>query len=104
MGGLLNAARIHRTAREAGLECQLGAQVGESGILSAAGRHYATRSDHVRWCEGSYDSILLETSVTEPDITVGPGGAASAITGPGLGVSPTADRLEACTLEKIAVN
>ena len=103
MGGLLNAARIHRIAREAGLECQLGAQVGESGILSAAGRHYATRSDEVRWYEGSYDSILLETAVTHPDITVGPGGAAAAIVEPGLGVSPIADRLDGCTLERIAV-
>lgn len=101
MGGLSNAARIHRIAREGGLECQLGAQVGESGILSAAGRHYATRSDEVRWYEGSYDSVLLETAVTEPDITVGPGGRASAIVGPGLGVSPIAERLDGCTVEKI---
>ena len=104
MGGLLNAARIHRIARDAGLECQLGAQVGESGILSAAGRHYATRSDEVRWYEGSYDSILLETAVTHPDITVGKGGAAAAITEPGLGVSPVAERLEECTLETIVVS
>jgi len=103
MGGLSNAARIHRIAREGGLECQLGAQVGESGILSAAGRHYATRSDEVRWYEGSYDSVLLETAVTEPDITVGPGGRAGAISGPGLGVSPIADRLDGCTVEKIVL-
>ncbi len=103
MGGLLNAARIHRIAREAGLECQLGAQVGESGILSAAGRHYATRSDEVRWYEGSYDSLLLETAVTQPDITIGRRGEARAITEPGLGVSPIADRLDRCTLERFAV-
>lgn len=103
MGGLSNAARIHRIAREGGLECQLGAQVGESGILSAAGRHYATRSDAVHWYEGSYDSVLLETAVTEPDITVGPGGRAGAISGPGLGVSPIAERLDRCTVEKIVI-
>ncbi|MGI9249101.1 MAG: mandelate racemase/muconate lactonizing enzyme family protein [Woeseiaceae bacterium] len=103
VGGLLNATRIHRIARDAGLECQLGAQVGESGILSAAGRHYATRSDDVRWYEGSYDSILLEKAITHPDITVGQGGVATAIMEPGLGVSPIADRLDECTLEKIVV-
>lgn len=104
MGGLLNAARIHGIARQAGLECQLGAQVGETGILSAAGRHYATRSDAVRWYEGSYDSVLLETAVTEPDITVGPGGEAHAITRLGLGVIPIAERLNERTLETITIN
>jgi len=103
MGGLSNAARIHRIARDGGLECQLGAQVGESGILSAAGRHYATRSDEVRWYEGSYDSVLLVTAVTEPDITVGRGGQASAISGPGLGVSPIVERLDGCTIERIVL-
>lgn len=103
VGGLLNAGRIHRCAQDAGLQCQLGAQVGETGILSAAGRHYGTRSEGVRWFEGSYDSLLLETSITEPDITIGPGGRATAITGPGLGVTPVPRHLEACTVQKISV-
>jgi muconate cycloisomerase len=103
VGGLLNAGRIHRCAQAAGLQCQLGAQVGETGILSAAGRHYGTRSEGVRWFEGSYDSILLQTSITEPDITIGLGGRATAITGPGLGVTPVAEHLEACTVQKISV-
>ena len=103
VGGLLNAARIHRLAEDAGLGCQLGAQVGETGILSAAGRHYGTRCEGVRWFEGSYDSILLETVFTEPDITIGPGGRAQAMTGPGLGVTPNPEQLEACTTEKIKV-
>ncbi len=103
VGGLLNAGRIHRCAEAAGLQCQLGAQVGETGILSAAGRHYGTRSEGVRWFEGSYDSILLETSITEPDITIGPGGRATAITRLGLGVTPVPERLEACTVQRIPV-
>ncbi len=103
VGGLLNAGRIHRCAQAAGLQCQLGAQVGETGLLSAAGRHYGTRSEGVRWFEGSYDSILLETAITEPDITIGPGGRATAITGPGLGVTPVLERLAACTVQKISV-
>jgi L-alanine-DL-glutamate epimerase-like enolase superfamily enzyme len=89
-GGLVNAGRIDRLAREAGLACQLGAQVGEAGILSAAGRHYATRSAGVRWCEGSYGKLLLEEDITEPDITVGPGGVAPALEGAGIGVTPGA--------------
>lgn len=93
-GGLINAARIDRLAREAGLKCQLGAQVGEAGILSAAGRHYATRSAGVRWCEGSYGQLLLEEDLTDPDITVGPGGVAPALDSAGMGVIPVADRLQ----------
>jgi muconate cycloisomerase len=103
VGGLVNAARIQRCAQAAGLECQLGAQVGETGLLSAAGRHFATRVDDVRWCEGSYDGVLLETQITAPDITVGPGGWADAIAGPGLGVAPLDEALDACTVQRIAV-
>lgn len=102
-GGLINSGRIHRIGRDAGLACQLGAQVGESGILSAAGRHYATRCDDVIWCEGSYDAMLLEASITEPDITIGPGGRASALKGPGLGVSPTNEGLAEFVTDRIAV-
>jgi muconate cycloisomerase len=93
-GGLINAGRIDQLARAAGLACQLGAQVGEAGILSAAGRHYATRSAGVRWCEGSYGQLLLEEDITEPDVTVGPGGMAPALEGAGIGVTPTPERLQ----------
>jgi L-Ala-D/L-Glu epimerase len=92
-GGLINAQRIDQLARAAGLACQLGAQVGETGILSAAGRHYATRSQGVRWCEGSYGQLLLEEDITEPDITVGPGGVAPALETHGIGVTPAIERL-----------
>lgn len=93
-GGLLNTGRIHALARGAGIACQLGAQVGEAGFLSAAGRHVATRLAGLRWCEGSYGRILLEDDVVEPDLTVGPGGAAPALTGPGLGVIPRLAQLQ----------
>ena len=93
-GGLINAGRIDQLARAAGLACQLGAQVGEAGVLSAAGRHYATRSQGVRWCEGSYGQLLLEEDITEPDITVGPGGMAPALDTHGIGVTPAPERLQ----------
>ena len=93
-GGLINAGRIDQLARAAGLQCQLGAQVGEAGILSAAGRHYATRSAGVRWCEGSYGQLLLEEDITEPDVTVGPGGMAPALDTDGMGVTPVPEKLQ----------
>jgi L-alanine-DL-glutamate epimerase-like enolase superfamily enzyme len=103
VGGLLNAGRIHRCARAAGLECQLGAQTVETGLLSAAGRHYATRAADVRWLEGSSDGLFMERLITAPDITIGRGGRARALTGPGLGVAPVAPSLDACTLQRFPV-
>lgn len=93
-GGLINTGRIHAAAREAGLKCQLGAQVGETGILSAAGRHIATRCAGIVWREGSYGKLLLEQDIVEPDITVGLEGHATALETPGLGVRPVEDWLE----------
>lgn len=103
VGGLLNAGRIHRCARAAGLDCQLGAHPGESGLLAAAGRHYATRAGELRWLEGGDDSLLLSGPITTPDVTAGPGGWARPLAGPGLGVVPDPARLDACTLRRFAV-
>lgn len=103
-GGLINAGRIDQLARAAGLACQLGAQVGEAGILSAAGRHYATRSQGVRWCEGSYGQLLLEEDITEPDVTVGPGGVAPALETDGIGVIPVPERLQRYEHERLTVS
>ena len=99
-GGLLNTARLYRLARAAGLRCQLGAQVGETGLLSAAGRHVATRLADIVWCEGSYGWILLRPDIVTPDITVGRGGWAPALTAPGLGVTPEPGKLERYTTAK----
>ena len=99
-GGLLNCGRIHHLAFQAGLDCQLGAQVGETGILSAAGRQVATRLDNLLWREGSYGRILLEADITEPDVTVGPGGWAPALESPGLGTAPVSDALERYVVER----
>ncbi len=92
-GGLINVGRIHQRAREAGLRCQLGAQVGETGLLSVAGRHYATRCPNVLWFEGSYGGLQLEDEITEPDSTLGPDGWAPALDTPGLGVEPSGAKL-----------
>jgi L-Ala-D/L-Glu epimerase len=93
-GGLINAHRIHGSAIDAGLRCQLGAQVGETGILSAAGRLFATRSEGLAWVEGSYGRLLLESDITQPDIAIEPGGYARAIDGVGLGVTLIAGAVE----------
>jgi L-alanine-DL-glutamate epimerase-like enolase superfamily enzyme len=85
-GGLLGACRLRDLARQAGIGFMLGAQVGETAILSSAGRHFATRSQGLRFCEGSFGTFLLEEDIGTEDLTFGPGGKAPAIGGHGLGV------------------
>ena len=68
-GGFLNSLRIAALAHQAGLGYQLGCQVGETGILSAAGRHFATSVADIRYLEGSYDRFLVKERLTVEDIT-----------------------------------
>lgn len=89
-GGLFASLARAEEARAAGLGFQMGCQVGESGILSAAGRHFAFLAPDARHLEGSYDRHLLAENLTREDITFGYGGSAPRLAGPGLGV--TVDR------------
>lgn len=92
-GGFLACLRLAALARSAGLGYQLGCHPGESGILSAAGRHFATSVRDIRYLEGSYDRHLLRRNLTNEDMTFGYGGWAHALTGPGLGVTVREDQL-----------
>jgi muconate cycloisomerase len=92
-GGLTGAFRLRDLARAAGIGFMLGAQVGETAILSAAGRQFAARSPGVRFCEGSFGSFLLEQDIGRQDLTFGAGGAAPALEGPGLGIEVDRQRL-----------
>jgi muconate cycloisomerase len=85
-GGLLRSAEIARVAHQAGLACVVGAQVGESGILSAAGRHLAAAIPDVMFVEGSAGALLLEHDLTAENVLPGRGGWARTFDGSGLGV------------------
>lgn len=97
-GGFLASLKLAATAQAAGLDCQLGCQVGETGILSAAGRHFATSVGGLRYLEGSYDRHLVRERLTVEDLTFGYGGCASAIDRAGLGVS-----IDETALQRVAV-
>ena len=86
-GGFLPSLKLAALAHQAGLGYQLGCQVGETGILSAAGRHFATTVKNIRYLEGSYDRFLVAERLTKEDLTFGWGGYAPALTGPGLGIT-----------------
>lgn len=90
-GGLLGAARLRDLAVSHGIPWMLGAQVGETAILSAAGRQLAARGGEPRWCEGSFGTLLLERDLSAEDVTFGPGGLAPALRGDGLGITIVVD-------------
>jgi L-Ala-D/L-Glu epimerase len=100
-GGFLPSLRLAAKAQAAGLGSQLGCQVGETGILSAAGRHFATSVAGLHYLEGSYDRHLVRQRLTLDDLTFGYGGRAPALSGPGLGVELDEAALENVTLQSL---
>jgi len=104
-GGPLAALEIVRLAEEAGSGCQLGAQVGESGILTAAGRLVATLADPAfRHHEGADTMFLLRRDLTVENLTARPGGRGDAPNGAGLGVCVDWQRLHALTRRRKAAD
>ncbi|MFH1301057.1 MAG: dipeptide epimerase, partial [Planctomycetota bacterium] len=67
---------------------------GETGILSAVGRHFASSVKEIAFLEGSFDRYLLVENVINEEISFGWGGRASALNGPGLGISVNEKRLQ----------
>jgi muconate cycloisomerase len=102
-GGFLNSLRLATLAQRHGLRYQLGCHPGESGILSAAGRHFAASVRDIAWLEGSYDRHVLATLATEPDITLHYGGWAPALQGPGLGVAPVPAKLRCIEVRRQSI-
>lgn len=71
VGGLLAAKRIVQIAQRHGIACHLGAQVGESGILSAAGRVFAACNQPFENYEGSMNRVLLRRDLVCENLNVG---------------------------------
>ncbi|HYO91621.1 MAG TPA: enolase C-terminal domain-like protein [Pyrinomonadaceae bacterium] len=85
-GGIARTLRLARLAERAGLKVQLGSHVGETAILSAAGRHVAAHLCDPAFVEGSYGQMLLAEDVSQDSIGFGHGGRAPLLRGMGLGV------------------
>jgi muconate cycloisomerase len=99
-GGFIPSLRLAQFARANGLGCQLGCQVGETAILSAAGRHFAVSVAGLRYIEGSYDSHLVRETLAKENMTFGWGGWAPTLIRPGLGVTLDPAALERVTIRK----
>ncbi|HJT76427.1 MAG TPA: enolase C-terminal domain-like protein, partial [Gemmataceae bacterium] len=102
-GGFIPSLRLVQFARQHNLGCQLGCQIGETALLSAAGRHFAASVGGLRYLEGSYDRHLVRERLGRRDITFGWGGWARALPGPGLGVVVDPRALERVTMRKEAL-
>jgi muconate cycloisomerase len=89
--------RIAEIAADAGVTVVVGAQVGESGLLSAAGRHLAACLAP-RHLEGSAGRLLLREDITRERVLPGRAGLARPHAGAGLGVTVKADVLHRHTL------
>ena len=99
-GGFIPTLRLAQFAAKHGLGYQLGCQVGETALLSAAGRQFATSVAGLRYVEGSYDKHLVRENLATKDITFGWGGWAPALAGPGLGITIDRAALERTAARK----
>lgn len=95
MGGLVRSLAIVEAARASGIGVIVGAQVGETSLLTRAGLTvaHAARENLVAQ-EGAFGTLLLERDVCDPPLMFGRGGLLdtakypSLARGPGFGLGP----------------
>lgn len=85
-GGFRKAIRMIDFIRKSPFSFQIGCTLGESGILSAAGRTLCLLSKDAVNYDGSYDRFLLKKNTTMAPVSFGPKGEAGPLKNPGLGV------------------
>ena len=100
-GGITGSLAIAKLAQQAGIKIQVGAQVGETGILSAAGRMFAAHLPALEFAEGSFGAWLLTEDVTFEDVSFGYAGIAPLLRTRGLSVTVKDETLERLAVEKI---
>jgi L-Ala-D/L-Glu epimerase / N-acetyl-D-glutamate racemase len=99
-GGVTGSLAIAKLAHDAGVKIQVGSQVGETGILSAAGRTFAAHLPALEFAEGSFGTWLLAEDVTLESIAFGFGGRAPLLKTRGLSVTVNEEALERFTTKK----
>jgi muconate cycloisomerase len=103
-GGIIASVRRCREARQAGLTVQVGCQVGESSLLSAAQLALLAQVPDVTYVEGCFGRLLLREDVARPILQFGYGGRPPRpATGLGLGVvvDEVALRRWACAHDRV---
>lgn len=102
-GGFRNSLKIIEYLRYRGMPFQIGCQLGESGILSAAGRALSLLCGDAHYYDGSYDAFLLKENITVDHVSFGPGGEAGPLEGPGLGVEVSPQSLERLSTDCLSI-
>lgn len=87
LGGLMAAMKVAELAHKNNIEVHLGAQVGESGVLASAQRHFAGALSAYENVEGAMNIFLLQRDITKQCLTVPFGARARISREAGLGVS-----------------
>ena len=93
MGGLIRSLQLIEVARACGIGVIVGAQVGETSLLTRAALTVARAAgDALVAQEGAFGTFLLERDVCDPPLMFGAGGVLEAsaypmLTQPGLGAA-----------------
>ena len=96
VGGLLEARRVHDVVHAQGAPVWCGGML-ETGIGRAANLALAALPGFTLPGDTSASSRYFHDDITEP-FEMAPDGTMAVPSGPGIGVEPRPDRLEACTL------
>jgi L-alanine-DL-glutamate epimerase-like enolase superfamily enzyme len=92
-GGFRRSLRIIEFLRARNIPFQVACQLGESGLLSAAGRALSLLCRDALYHDGSYDDYLLKENITKKNISFGWAGEAGPLGGVGLGVEVDVEKL-----------
>lgn len=89
MGGILRALAVVDAARRSGVRVIVGAQVGETSVLSRAALTVAAHAgDGLVAQEGAFGTLLLAADVCDPPVMFGPAGELTApAPAPGFGLT-----------------
>jgi o-succinylbenzoate synthase len=98
VGGLLESVRIHDAAMAAGMDLWVGGML-ETGVGRAANLALASLTGITMPGDTSASDRYFDEDLTAP-FELDPDGTMAVPAGPGIGVEPRPERLEACTLRR----
>jgi muconate cycloisomerase len=103
-GGFRRSLKMLDILRANSIAFQIGCQLGESGILSAAGRALGLVTKDAVYHDGSYDNFLLKENLTKKNVGFEIGGRAGPLLNPGIGIEVDKNKIDKlCGSERIVI-
>ena len=93
-GGFRKAYQIYQRARSKQMTIVVGAHVGETAILSFAGRNLAMICQDAKYLEGSFSKYVIQEDLVEEDMSFGTGGMVPAVNRSGIGIEIKTSAIE----------